>query len=63
MNVATGGATGNVTSKGSRNLIRLNWRNDININALMGQDIRSDLTITAIVAKADQHKNAIRVEL
>ena len=63
VHITASSAAGNMASEGGRNLIRLNRRDDIHINALMRQDIRGDPAVSAIVAKANQHKNAIGIEL
>ena len=63
MHVTTSSATGDMTSESGRDLIRLNRRDDIHINALMSQNISGNPAISTIVAKTDQYKNAIGVEL
>ena len=63
MHVATSSATGDMTSESGRDLIRLNRGDDIYINALMSQNVSGNPAISAIVAKTDQYKNAIGVEL
>ena len=63
MHVATSSTTGDMTSESGRDLIRLNRRDDIYINALMRQNVSGNPAISAIVAKTDQYKNTIGVEL
>ena len=63
MHVATSSTTSDMTSESGRDLIRLNRRDDIYINALMRQNVSGNPAISAIVAKTDQYKNAIGVEL
>ena len=63
VHVAASSATGDMTSESGRDLIRLNRRDDIYINALMRQNVSGNPAISTIVAKTDQYKNAIGIEL
>ena len=62
MHVTTGGTAGNMASQSGRNLIRLNRRHDIHVNALMTQNISRDPTVATVIAKTDQNKDAIGIE-
>ena len=63
VHVAASSTASNMASESGRDLIRLNRRDDININALMRQNVSGNPAISAIIAKTDQYKNAIGVEL
>ena len=62
MYVTTGGTAGNMASQSGRDLIRLNRRHDVHVNALVTQDISRDPAIATVVAKTDQNKDAIGIE-
>ena len=63
MHIATCGATSNMARQGSRNLVGLDRRDDIHINTLMGKDVSRDPAIATVIAKTDQHKDSIGIEL
>ena len=63
MHIAAGSSTSNMTCQSSRNLIRLNRRNDIHVHTLVAQDIGGNPTVAAIITKTDQNENPIGIEL
>ena len=63
VHIAAGSTTSNMTCQSSRNLIRLNRRNDIHVHTLMAQDIGGNPTVAAIITKTDQNENPIGIEL
>ena len=52
-------AAGDVTRKSARNLARINRRDDIDMDALLLQNVRSDPAIAPVVAKTGQHEHAV----
>ena len=63
VHIAAGSSTSNMTCQSSRNLIRLNRRNDIHVHTLVAQDIGGNPTVAAIITKTDQNENPIGIEL
>ena len=63
VHIAAGSTTSNMTCQSSRNLIRLNRRNDIDVHTLMAQNIGGNPTVAAIITKTDQNENPIGIEL
>ena len=63
VHIAAGSTTSNMTCQSSRNLIRFNRRNDIDVQTLIAQDIGGNPTVAAIITKTDQKESPIGIEL
>ena len=57
VNVTTSGAASDMTCKGTWNLTRIDRRDNIDMDIFLLKNIRSNPTVTAVVAKTGQHEH------
>ncbi len=62
-NVAAGGTASDMASKRAWDLIGLYRGDDINLNALLLQDISGNPAVTAVVSESVDHENALRMQV
>ena len=62
-NIAAGSAASDMASKRAWDFIGFNRRDDIDLNALLLQDISGNPAVAAVVSESVNHENALRMQV